>query len=119
MSTTLIIVVFLLLYVVFMLQKSLHIAAETERFAVITLGRFDGYRGPGLVVIWPIVTQAIRLKIGDTGTLISPEFASFAKVEIPVTGLGSINVGSSIEITGFDADGPRFTRATRTTNLGA
>jgi len=78
MTTTLIIVVFLLLYIVFMLQK-----------------------------------------IGDTGTLISPEFASFGKVEVPVTGLSSINVGSSIEITGLDDDGPRFTRATLTTNLGA
>jgi len=78
MTTTLIIVVFLLLYIVFMLQK-----------------------------------------IGDTGTLINPEFASFAKVKIPVAGLSSINVGSSIEITGFDDDGPRFTRATRATTLGA
>ena len=111
MSTTLIIVVFLLLYIVFMLQKSLHVAAETERFAVITLGRFTGYRGPGTIMIWPFVTQAFRLRIGDTGTLISPEFASFGKVEVPVTGLSSISVGSTIEITGFDDDGPQFTRA--------
>jgi hypothetical protein len=111
MSTTLIIFVFLLLYVVLMVQKSVHIAGETERFAVITLGRFNGYRGPGLILILPFVTQAFRLKIGDTGTLISPEFASFAKVEIPVTGLSSINVGTTIEITGFDDDGPRFARA--------
>jgi hypothetical protein len=111
MSTTLMIVVFLLLYVVFMLQKSVHIAAETERFAVITLGRFDGYRGPGLIMFWPFVTRAFRLKIGDTGTLISREFASFGKVEVPVTGLSSINVGSSIEITGFDDDGLRISAA--------
>jgi hypothetical protein len=111
MSTTLIIVVFLLLYIVFMLQKSLHIAAETERFAVITLGRFTGYRGPGPIMIWPFVTQAFRLRIGDTGTLISSEFVSFAEVELPVTGLSSINVGSTIEITGFDDKGPQFARA--------
>ncbi len=111
MSTTLIIVVFLLLYVVLMVQKSVHIAAETERFAVVTLGRFNGYRGPGPIMIWPFVTQAFRLKIGDTGTLISSECASFGKVELPVTGLSSIKVGATIEITGFDDDGPRFTPA--------
>jgi hypothetical protein len=111
MSTTLIIVVFLLLYVVFMLQKSIHVAAETERFAVFTLGRFTGYRGPGLIMIWPFVTQPFRLKIGDTGTLISPEFASFGKVEVPVTGLSSIGVGSTLQITGFDDDGPQVSAA--------
>jgi hypothetical protein len=111
MSTTLIIVIFLAVYCAILLQKSLHIAGETERFAVVTLGRFAGYRGPGLVMILPIVTRAFRLKIGDTGTLISPEFATFAKVEIPVTGVSSIRVGSAIEITGFDDDGPRFTSA--------
>lgn len=111
MSTTLIIVIFLAVYCAILLWKSVHIAAETERFAVVSLGRFDGYRGPGLVMILPIVTRAFRLKVGDTGTLISPEFATFAKVEIPVSGLSSINVGATIEITGFDDNGPRFTSA--------
>lgn len=105
MSTSLIIVILLAVYIAFILLKSVHIAGETERYAVTTLGRFDGYRGPGLVMILPFVTRAFRLKIGDTGTLISPEFASFAKVEIPVAGVSSIRVHSAIEITGFDEDG--------------
>lgn len=111
MSTSSVILIFLLLYVVFLLQKSAHIAAETERFAVVTLGRFAGYRGPGLVMIWPIVTRVFRLKIGDTGSLISPEAATFANIEIPVSGASSIKVGSAIEITGFDDDGPLITLA--------
>ena len=108
MSTSFIIYIFLFVYVTFLLYKSVHIVGEAERFAVITLGRFDGYRGPGLVMILPFVTRAFRLRIGDTGTLMSPEFASFGKAEIPVTGVGSIKVSSAIEITGFDEQGPRI-----------
>ena len=106
MSTSSVILIFLLLYVVFLLQKSAHIAAEAERFAVITLGRFAGYRGPGLVVILPIVSRVFRLRIGDTGSLVGPELATFANVDVPVTGVNSIKVGSTIEITGFDEHGP-------------
>lgn len=111
MSTTLIMVVFLFLYLVFMVQKSVHIAGDSERFAVFTLGRFAGYRGPGLILIWPFVTQARRLKIGDTGTLISPEFAAFDGVNVPATRVGSSKVGSTIRIAAFDDDGPRFSAA--------
>ena len=111
MSTSSVILVFLLLYVVFLLQKSAHIAAEAERFAVITLGRFAGYRGPGLVMILPIASRVFRLKIGDTGSLISPEVATFANIEMPVSGASSIKVGSAIEITGFDDDGPVISTA--------
>ncbi len=108
MSTSFIIYILLAAYIAFILMKGVHIAGEAERFAVITLGRFDGYRGPGLIMITPFITRAFRLRIGDTGTLISPELATFSGVEMPVTGVSSVKMGSTIEVTGFDDDGPRL-----------
>ncbi len=40
------------------LALSIRIANENERFAVFVLGRFAGYKGPGLVLKMPGGTRA-------------------------------------------------------------
>ena len=111
MSASLIIAFLMPVIVVLMLSRSIRIAGESQRFAVFTLGRFDGYRGPGLIVVAPIISQVLRVAVGDTGTLISPEFVTIGNAEIPVTELDSLAVGSTIQIAGFDEHGPRFVPA--------
>jgi regulator of protease activity HflC (stomatin/prohibitin superfamily) len=94
--------------VTFTLSKATKIAAEGERFAIFTLGRFHSYAGPGLVMIIPYTQQAITLKIGDLGQLKSREFATFGNVNIPVTDTASLNIGQAVRIDGFDGVQPRL-----------
>lgn len=91
-----------------MVIKSLKIAAESERFAVFMLGRFQRYLGPGLVIILPFTQQAVRLKVGDVGRLVSREFASFGDVDVPVKNTESINIGHGVRIDGFDGAEPKL-----------
>ena len=106
--TTLVFQLSFTIVVMIVLTKSLKIAAEGERFAIFTLGRFHSYAGPGLIVIIPFTQQVMRLKVGDIGSLISREFAAFDNVNIPVSGTESIGIGQAVRIDGFDDTEPRL-----------
>ncbi|MDH3614535.1 MAG: hypothetical protein OEU90_07160 [Gammaproteobacteria bacterium] len=85
--------------------NSIKIAQEDERFATFVLGRFAGYKGPGLILT-ATPMRVHRLKVGDLGVLTSPEFAEFGKVSVPVRNTGQLNVGDSIRIAGFEENWP-------------
>ena len=94
--------------VTIILIKAAKIAAESERFAIFTLGRFDRYLGPGLVIIVPFTQLAVKLKVGDLGVLVSREFATFGEFDIPVKNTDSIRIGQAVRIDGFDDVEPRL-----------
>ncbi|MDH3276370.1 MAG: hypothetical protein OEM99_17715, partial [Gammaproteobacteria bacterium] len=77
-------ILILTLIVIVILPSSIKIAGESERFAVFILGRFQAFKGPGLVLIAPYTQKVHRLRIGDIGLLESAEFARFAEVDIPI-----------------------------------
>jgi regulator of protease activity HflC (stomatin/prohibitin superfamily) len=73
----------LLLVVVIVLYQSIAIAAENERFAMFFLGRFQAFKGPGLILKTNL-QKAVRLAVGDIGEVTSSEFVRFGGVDIPV-----------------------------------
>ena len=54
---------FLVLLVLFVLSSAIRILREYERAVVFTLGRFSGVRGPGLILLVPIVQQMVRVDL--------------------------------------------------------
>lgn len=90
------------------LATSMKIAGESERFAVFILGRFQAFKGPGLVLIAPYTQKVHRLRVGDIGLLKSSEFAQFGTVDIPVADTGSLKVGQAVRIDSFDGVEPRI-----------
>jgi regulator of protease activity HflC (stomatin/prohibitin superfamily) len=59
MSYIIVLVVLLLILVV----SALKVLNEYERGVVFTFGRFTGVKGPGLIVIWPLVQQMRRVDL--------------------------------------------------------
>ncbi len=101
-------VLVLTIFVIVVLYRTIRIAAEGERFAVFLLGRFQTFKGPGLVIVLPGPQQAHRLRVGDIGVLTSSEFARFGEVDIPVRNTGSLRQGQAVRIDGFDGVEPRL-----------
>jgi membrane-bound ClpP family serine protease len=94
----------------------LKVAMQDERFFLYTLGKFEGIRGPGLVMIVPFIQTIRRVKlrslIGQTGTvkaLVSPH----DKGEVHVAGadwnaiseIGIIDEGKDIKVVNVTAQG--------------
>ncbi len=52
-----------ILFVVFILASAIRILREYERGVVFTLGRFTGVKGPGLILIIPVVQQMERIDL--------------------------------------------------------
>ena len=88
--TDLLFPVVLSIVVIVVLYNSIRIAGESERFAVFILGRFQAFKGPGLVLITPYTQQVHPPKVGDIGVLSSSEFARFGAVDRPVTNVESL-----------------------------
>ncbi len=43
--------------------NAINILREYERGVVFTLGRYGGTKGPGLIIVWPIVQQMVRVDL--------------------------------------------------------
>ncbi len=49
---------------VFMLLTSaIKVLREYERGVIFFLGRFDGVKGPGLIVVWPVIQKMVRVDL--------------------------------------------------------
>lgn len=60
MPTFVIVLVVLLGIVLF---SAIRVLREYERGVMFTLGRFSGVKGPGLIIVWPIVQQMQKLDL--------------------------------------------------------
>ena len=56
-------ILYISLFVIILLGASIRILREYDRGVVFTLGRFTGVKGPGLIVIIPLVQQMVRVDL--------------------------------------------------------
>ena len=49
--------------ILFILASAIRILREYERGVVFTLGRFTGVKGPGLILVIPVVQQVVRIDL--------------------------------------------------------
>ncbi len=56
-------VLFAILFVVYILSSAIKILKEYERGVVFRLGRIIPVKGPGLVIIWPIIDKLVRVSL--------------------------------------------------------
>ena len=59
----------ILVIVVAFLASAIKILREYERGVVFTLGRFTGVKGPGLIILVPLVQQMVRTDLRGVNNL--------------------------------------------------
>ncbi|HEY5349243.1 MAG TPA: slipin family protein [Candidatus Lustribacter sp.] len=57
------VVVVIAVLVVILTGASVRILREYQRAVIFTLGRFEGVKGPGLVLLWPFVQEMVRVDL--------------------------------------------------------
>jgi regulator of protease activity HflC (stomatin/prohibitin superfamily) len=55
--------IFVIIMVVYFLTSAIKILKEYERGVVFRLGRIIPVRGPGLVIIWPVIDKLVRVSL--------------------------------------------------------
>ena len=55
--------VYIVIFVVAFLMMSVRVLREYQRGVVFTLGRFTGIKGPGLIILIPIVQQMVKVDL--------------------------------------------------------
>lgn len=63
----------LALLVVMFLTQAVRILREYERGVVFTLGRFTGVKGPGLIILIPVVQQLVRVDLRVMVQVVPPQ----------------------------------------------
>jgi len=101
---TVLIISLVLLALIFIVSR-IKLAQDQERFCIFILGKYKGLKGPGIFykfsggeVKW------VRLRLGDKGHLLSKNIARFQNNDIPIISHSKIEIGSNIQITGFEND---------------
>ncbi len=85
------------------LAMSIRVAKENERFAVFLLGRFAGFKGPGLVLKMPGGSSKFaRIALGSQGEIQSNELALFEGNAMPYKAVTSVRAGAKVRVTGFE-----------------
>ncbi len=46
-----------------LLSSAINVLREYERGVIFFLGRFDGIKGPGLILVWPIIQKMVRVDL--------------------------------------------------------
>lgn len=64
-ATTIVLVIILALILFWLLSRLIRIVPETERLVVLSLGKYAGTRGPGIVIIVPFIEQARKVDIRE------------------------------------------------------
>lgn len=95
--------VFIVLVMLF-LAFSLRVVPERQRIAVFRLGRYAGLRGPGMVMVVPMMDRSCKISIGDAGELTAKDKGKFGGFQIPVIVQPGVGPGASIRVVGFTKD---------------
>ncbi len=66
-------VLFLIIIGVIVLANAIRIVREYERLVVFRLGRLVGERGPGLVLLWPIIDRAVKVGLRTVTMDVPPQ----------------------------------------------
>jgi regulator of protease activity HflC (stomatin/prohibitin superfamily) len=60
-------IIVLVVLILILLALSVRVLNEYERGVVFTLGRFSGVKGPGLVILWPVVQKMSKVDLRVIG----------------------------------------------------
>src|ERR1700741_2303200 len=63
----------LVLLVIIFLSQAIRILREYERGVVFTLGRFTGVKGPGLIILIPVVQQLVKVDLRVMVQVVPPQ----------------------------------------------
>ncbi len=64
-QTSIFLVIFIVLVVFYILTRLIRIVPEYERLVILSLGRYGGTRGPGIVFVIPLLERAIRIDMRE------------------------------------------------------
>ena len=93
--------IFLWVFLVILVSSSIKIAREGQRFMVYRLGRFFGFKGPGVCFIIPGIDKCTKINVGDRGELLSGDLARIRSADIPVRVEGRVEIGKTVRIQSF------------------
>src|SRR5213592_409047 len=65
--------VFLVFLLIVILANAIRVVREYERLVVFRLGRLIGERGPGLVLLWPIIDRAVKVGLRTVTMDVPPQ----------------------------------------------
>lgn len=68
----------------------IHLLKEHERLVVSTLGKISGVKGPGLVLVMPMLQAAVRMDLRETFTLATPHVTMTWRVVDPAKALEQV-----------------------------
>ena len=66
-------VFFIVLVIVVLLANAVRVVREYDRLVVFRLGRLVGERGPGLVLLWPIIDRAVKVGLRTVTMDVPPQ----------------------------------------------
>jgi regulator of protease activity HflC (stomatin/prohibitin superfamily) len=66
-------VVFFIIIGVIILANAIRVVREYERLVVFRLGRLVGERGPGLVLLWPLIDRAVKVGLRTVTMDVPPQ----------------------------------------------
>ena len=61
------------LLVIIFLTQAVRVLREYERGVIVTLGRFTGVKGPGLIILIPVVQQLVKVDLRVMVQVVPPQ----------------------------------------------
>lgn len=95
-----------LVAVMLFLAFTMRVVPNEQRIAVFRRGRYLGLKGPGMVIVMPVVDRECKISIGDHGEMASSDMGRFGEFLVPVITHQRNEPGAPIRVVGFTKEGP-------------
>ena len=94
---------FVVLLLIITLANAVRVVREYERLVLFRLGRLKGERGPGLVLLWPIIDRAIKVGLRTVTMDVPPQdIITKDNVSVKVNAVIYFRVMDAAQAVGLD-----------------
>lgn len=95
--------------VMLFLAFAMRMVPNEQRIAIFRRGRYLGLKGPGMVMVMPVLDQECKIGIGEHGELAAGGMGRFREFLLPVIIHADVKPGTALRVTGFTKDALQVT----------
>jgi hypothetical protein len=95
--------------VMLFLAFAMRMVPNEQRIAIFRRGRYLGLKGPGMVMVMPVLDQECKIRIGEHGELAAGGMGKFREFLLPVIIHADAKPGAALRVTGFTKDALQVT----------
>ena len=94
-------ILFIAIFIGVLISSCFRKVREDQRYAHYRIAKYMGLKGPGLIILIPIIDRVTKVSLGEQGELLEHDYAIFEDGGTHVESNEILDKGLKVKVTGF------------------